>query len=147
MQISLINYVKLRVFVHATEDFGKVVQAVKNLFPSQIAEEIKFKKIRLTGHHGNPIILLEVKIKERKLIKALMERLSSDLNALDREFLATNFERHTKKGSLYLRFDKQSAFGGKVKFSSSDPIHLRIGFKTGKTSEMKKALGELGVLI
>lgn len=146
MQTSLIAYVKIRVFIHATEDSNKVIQAVKNLFPKQLAEEIKFKKTNLTGHHGNPIILLETRLKEKELIKTLMNKLASGLNLLDKKFLAMNFEQHAKKGSFYLRLDKQSAFKGEVKLSSADPIHLRVGFKTGKVIEMMKTFKELGIL-
>jgi len=80
------------------------------------------------------------------MIKAFVERLSSGLSTLDREFLSRNFEQHVRKGSLYLRFDKQSAFMGELRFGSADPLHLRVGFKTGKKEEMMKILRELGVL-
>ena len=142
----MISYVEIRAFAHATEDVDKVVQAVKNLLPQQASEELVFKKTSLKGHHGNPIVLVETKIQGKTMIKAFVERLSSGLSTLDREFLSRNFEQHVRKGSLYLRFDKQSAFMGELRFGSADPLHLRVGFKTGKKEEMMKILRELGVL-
>lgn len=138
---------EIRAFAHATEDVDKVVQAVKNLFPQQAAEELVFKKTCLKGHHGNLIVLLKVKIRDKTMLKAFIERLSEGLSTLDKEFLGRNFEQHVRKGSLYLRLDKQSAFMGELRFGSADPLHLRIGFKTGKKEEMMKILRELGVLL
>lgn len=147
MTINLVGYVSVRVFAHATEDVDKVIQAAMKLFPGKTVEELPFKRTKLTGHHGNPIVLLELKIKDRENVKAFIEKLSNELTVLDKEFLSTHFEQHTKKGSFYLRLDKQSAYKGKLKLGSADPIHLRIGFKTGKTAEMKKTFKELGVLL
>ncbi len=46
--------VHFRTFVHATEDEGKVVQAMK--FVSGLEE---FERDVTEGHHGNKIVILE----------------------------------------------------------------------------------------
>ena len=39
-----IAYVDIRFCVHATEDETKVIKAIKNIFPDDIFENIKFEK-------------------------------------------------------------------------------------------------------
>jgi len=133
-QKSSIDYVDLRVFAHATEDTEKVLKALHNLLPTGLLETIQFEKNSLTGHHGNSITFFTTHFTEKKLFSTLLEKIGQNLNAIDKEELITNFNLHIEKTSLYLRFDKQAAFLGKIKLAQNDPIHLKIHFKN-KTSE------------
>lgn len=129
-----IGYIDIRVFAHATESTQKVETATKNLFPISLQEILVLKKTTLTGHHSNPIILFTSKLTDRKLLPSVLERFGSELSSLDKEQLYQDINLHIEKGNLYLRFDKQAAFLGSLKFSQIDPIHLKIHFK-GKTSQ------------
>jgi hypothetical protein len=60
-----IGYIDIRVFAHATEELEKILNAVRNIIPEELVETITFKKTSLTGHHGNPITLLEARVKEK----------------------------------------------------------------------------------
>ncbi|MDR0493292.1 MAG: hypothetical protein LBH74_06620 [Nitrososphaerota archaeon] len=131
-----IGYIDIRVSAHATEDAGKVECAAKNLFPAELQETLIFQKTKLTGHHTNPIILFTAKLTERKLLPLVLEKLGNDLNTLDKEQLNQDIKLHLEKGNLYLRFDKQAAILGLLKFTQNDPIHLRIHFKNRTTGEI-----------
>ena len=63
-----IAYIDIRVFAHATEDPDKVQIAVRNLFPTELAETLIFEKTSCTGHHGNPIILFTSRLTDKKLL-------------------------------------------------------------------------------
>ena len=67
--MAILN-VHFRVFSHATEDEAKVIQALK--FASG-SDEIKREVTE--GYHGNPIIILEVFIKEKRRSKDFFSRL------------------------------------------------------------------------
>ncbi|MGD6933888.1 MAG: RNA-binding domain-containing protein [Candidatus Bathyarchaeia archaeon] len=141
-----IGYVDLRVFAHATEDPEKVLTALRNLLPTDLAETAQFEKSSLTGHHGNPITLFTTQLTDKKLLPVLLDKLGQNLNILDKEALNDEIKLHLEKHNLYLRFDKQSAFLGKIKFAQNDPIHLKIHFKNKTPEEIVEICKKSGLL-
>ena len=139
-------YIDIRFFAHATEDVNKAVEAVHHVLPSNHVEAIVFNKSNLQGHYGNPITFFEAKIKNKEIIRALVENLSSHLSELDKETLSKEINLHVEKGSLYIRLDKQAAFQGKLTLCKSDPIHIRIRFRKTKIEDIVKTCQELGML-
>jgi RNA-binding protein len=142
-----IAYIDIRVFAHATEDVSKVQKAVQNLLPTELSQTLLFEKISCTGHHGNPIILFTSKLTDKKLLPSMIEKIGKDLITLDKEKLSRDLKMHIEKGNLYLRFDKQSAFLGTLKFSQNDPIHMKIHFKNKTTQEITEILRRAGLLL
>ena len=141
-----IGYIDIRVFAHATEDEDKVQTAVRNILPSALAEEMVFQKASLKGHHGNPIILFQTKLTDKKTLPTALEKIAAGLSALDKEALQRDMKLHLEKRNLYLRFDKQTAFIGELHFSTVDPIHLKIHFKNKTPKEIAEFLKETGML-
>lgn len=141
-----IAYIDIRVFAHATEESVKVQTAVINLFPTDLAENLIFQKTNLTGHHGNPIILFTAKLTDKKMLPETLKKIGKDLGVLDKEELNQDIKLHLEKGNLYLRFDKQSAFKGSLKFSQIDPIHMKIHFKNKTTQEIIEFSKQIGLL-
>ena len=141
-----IAYMDIRVFAHATEDPAKVQTAVRNIFPADLAETFVFQGTNLTGHHGNPIILFTAKLTDKKLLPKSLEKIGKDLGVLDKEELNHDIKLHIEKGNLYLRFDKQSAFMGALKFSQNDPIHIKIHFKNKTAQEIIEFSKQTGLL-
>ena len=129
-----IGYIDVRVFVHATEDPEKVLTAVRNILPVELSENVVFQKTMLTGHHGNTIILFETKLSDKHTLPIALQKIGAGLTVLDKEKLDSDMRLHLEKRNLYLRFDKQYAYQGEVRFSQNDPIHFKIHFKN-KTSE------------
>ena len=119
-----IGYIDIRVFAHATEEVDKVLNAVHNILSPELIDIIAFKKTNLTGHHGNPIILFETRIKEKNAAQTVFEKLSLGLSTLDKELLNSEIKQHLDKGNLYVRLDKQSAYLNELKLSSADSIHF-----------------------
>jgi RNA binding exosome subunit len=141
-----VGYIDLRVFAHATEDPDRVLTAAQNTLPPESIGNITFKTVNLTGHHGNPIILFEARIKDKKLVQTAFSKLCSGLSMLDKELLANEVSQHLDKGNLYLRLDKQSAYLNELRLGSSDPIHLRIHFKKHGAQEVMDVCREFGLL-
>jgi RNA binding exosome subunit len=141
-----IEYLDIRVFTHATEDPQKVQTAVRNLMPDELAHTILFEATNLTGHHGNPITLLTAKITDKKLLPKTLEKIGAGLNSLDKEQLCTDLALHLERGNLYLRFDKQSAFLGQLKFTPNDPIHVKIHFKNKSSEQIAELCRSSGIL-
>jgi RNA binding exosome subunit len=101
-----------RAFCHATEDEANVVQAMK--FASG-AEEITREVTE--GYHGNPIVILEVFIKEKRRSRDFFARLEEDEI---KEIIASLGKRMDEDCNLYLRLDKQEAYSDKLKMTTSD---------------------------
>jgi len=141
-----ITCVDISFFAHATEDENKVIEAVRHLLPPPQVENIVFNKSSLRGHHGNPITLFETRIKEKERVRAVVENLSSGLSPLDKERLLREAELHVEKGSLYIRFDKQTAFQGQFKLGVSDPIRVRLRFKKSRLEDIVQICREIGML-
>jgi RNA binding exosome subunit len=142
-----IGYIDIRVFAHATEDTERVETAVRNLLPTELAENLIFQKTSLTGHHGNPIILFKAQLTDKKTLPVALEKMGSNLNSLDKEELCRNLKLHLDKRNLYLRFDKQAAFLGNVKFTQNDPIHFKIHFKNKTPEEITEICKNTGLLL
>jgi len=141
-----VAYVDIRFCAHATEDPEKVMKAVQNILPAEQEEDIQFERCKLEGHYGNPITFFETRIKDKKIVGALLKNLSDNLTPVDKRELEANIERCIEKGNLYIRLDKQAAFRGKVKLVTADPIRLRIKFRKTRTEEVIKVCKELGML-
>jgi len=142
---TLISYLDIRFFVHATENPDKVFEAVHHLLPPDYVDDIVFKKDKLKGYYGNPITLFETRIKKKDIIEAIVKTLSSGLSELDKEKLLREIDLHVEKGSFYIRLDKQAAFQGEFKLCSADPIRVRIRFKKRKLEDIIKTCRELGI--
>jgi RNA binding exosome subunit len=140
-------YIDIRAFVHATEDMDNVLSAVCNIIPAELSDKIVFRKTNLKGHYGNPIVLLETRVKKRREVEAIFEKLASDLSILDKEILSGEIRQRLSKGNLFIRLDKQSACLNEVKLRSDDPIHLRLHFKKSSLDEIMKACRRSGMLL
>jgi len=141
-----IAYINVRVFSHATEDPEKVQTAIRNTLPEQLAIDLTFTKTNLAGHHGNSIVLYEAKLLDRLALPFALEKIGASLSSLDKEQLNAEMKQHIEKRNLYLRFDKQNAFLGTLKWGSVDPIHFKINFKNKTPEEMVEICKKAGLL-
>ena len=141
-----IDYVEVRVFVHATEDEDKVQTAIATILPPELVDEISFKKTKLSGYHGNIILLLETRIQRKPLVHAVFLRLTRHLSPSDKEDLTDEIEHHLDKGALYLRLDKQAAYLHHFKIHPSDAIRLKLHFKQKSQKEIIEFCRVAGLL-
>ena len=141
-----IAYIEIRVFSHATEDIEKVQTATRNTLPEILATEIAFSKTNLNGHHGNPITIVEAKLEDRKVLPSALEKIGANLSPLDKTALNEELNTHLEKRTLFLRFDKQSAYLGTLKLSSNDPIHFKVHFKNKTPEEIEDICRKAGIL-
>jgi len=122
------------------------MSAVRNTLPEELGASAVFKKTSLTGHHGNPITLMEVELADRQKLMGVLGKIGAGLTALDKETLNREISLHLEKGNLYLRFDKQQAFLGALRFSSNDPIHFKVHFRNKTADEIVAICREAGLL-
>jgi RNA binding exosome subunit len=138
---NAVAYIDIRVFSHATEDEAKVMEAVKKILPSIYTDTIVFEKHVLSGHHGNPITFFDARVKDKEVLKAIVEKIAAHLNTMDKETLCSRLSEYTEKGSLYIRLDKQAAFMDEFKLAQVDPIRMHVRFKKRDITEICRELG------
>lgn len=141
-----IAYIDIRTLAHATEDIDKVEAALRNTIPNELVNTIVLKKNHLAGHHGNPIVILETRIKEKSAVQGVFRKLSTGLSIMDKEFLAGEIKQHLEKGNLYIRLDKQGAYVNELRLGKTDPIHFKVHFRKSDTEEVVEICREFGLV-
>jgi len=122
------DLVEIEAYAHATEDPSKVEEAIRNILFETIRDKIKLEKTTLRGHYGNPIIVYRGSIENvsEDLLLNLIRRMSPE----DRVSLKVSLDIHLGKHNiLYLRFNKQEAYLGRLKLDQIDAICLRLKLK------------------
>jgi RNA binding exosome subunit len=126
----------LSVIAHATEDIQKVEQATRFLVGLISRAQVSLTRQYMKGHYGNTITTISVKLLGKALLPNALQALIQRLPEPDRQFLVRDIESCVdKEGNLYLRFDKQEAFLGRVKSYQGDPIRMRLKFVSGYDSD------------
>ncbi|MFX0169819.1 MAG: RNA-binding domain-containing protein [Candidatus Hodarchaeota archaeon] len=135
-----LSRIVVHALVHATEDENKVRMAIENLFPQTAQTALKYKRTQLRGHHHNPIIRLEAELTDGLLVTHSVNSIGERLSTTERELVkATLATRTNQKGHLFLRFDKQDSYQGRLRIiNQGDSLRLVIQF-TGR----KMSLNEL----
>lgn len=114
---------EINLVLHATEDEGKVLQAVEDvlLVPSK-----RFSSSSSEGHFKNKIVLQRAILSSHEA-GSLAKRVISLLNSADREHLSRLVHEYSdEKGNLYIRLDKQRMCQGRVSLSETDAIRIRF---------------------
>ena len=123
--VNLVREVEVSAFAHATEDVDKVEKAMRSILPEE-SRDISFKRMPLTGYHGDSIIVLTGKIRKKEATMVL-RRAVQELSSLDQQrLLDESDDRLDGGGNLYLRFDKQRAFMGKTGLQETDPVRMKF---------------------
>ncbi|SFM17451.1 RNA-binding protein [Methanolobus profundi] len=134
----MIHYISLRVIAHSTEDLSRV-RAALDLFlrnamgmPDDAVTDEFVDVTDIEGHYGNSSVMLSSQITRRsdsvRLARFIRENMSQD----DVDTLRSEMPDRLDDDQLFhMRFDKQSAFLGKmVLSSSSDSITVKVKIAT-----------------
>ncbi|MDF9747108.1 RNA-binding protein [Natrinema salsiterrestre] len=111
-QIPL-HYVDLRTFCYATEDEKRVEEALRTFLPDGDDEPFELERTESEGHYGDRILVLSARVENADDVRHVLSRLA-DLESFD-ELIDELDERVTENTELFLRLDKQAAFGGDVR--------------------------------
>ena len=113
---------KIDLILHATEDFQKIAEPLNDLFA---IEKEDIAKQELSGHFGNPILMLHVEIKKKRADQ-FIKKLVSLIPRETMSELLTNIEERIFESSMYIRFSKQSLVKKILTLEEKDPIRIAI---------------------
>lgn len=118
----MISSIFISAIVHATEDAKKVKTAMLNLIPSNLRSTCEIQETYAKGHHGNPIILLNINIKYSEIAKETFNHIINSLSKTHISLIKSNPSLYSDGNSIFLRLDKQAAYNGIVQLSFSDDV-------------------------
>ncbi len=117
---------KIDLILHATEDFQKIAEPLNDLFAIEKEDVIKQD---LSGHFGNPILMLHVEIKKKRADQFIKKLVSLIPREIMSELL-TNIEERIFESSMYIRFSKQDFVKKILTVEEKDPIRVAIYIPT-----------------
>ena len=115
--------VEIAYFLHATEDYDKVIVTIAKEFSASID---KFEVSSAEGHYGNPLRIVKAHItgvEARDFAESFFGRLSSIVKDNIVQEIELSLNEH---GDLFIRLDKQQLLAGKIVLAEVDPIRLKF---------------------
>lgn len=137
----MVNQIEItfEVIIHATEDKRKILDSIDELF--EIKEQ-EFIEEKLSGHFGNPILLLKVRI-NKKRAEDFIKKLISKISKLQMNEFLQELDMHFEDSSLFLRVGKQDIIRKSVSFQQNDAIKIKISIPVYKKDELTKTYLEI----
>ena len=144
------SQILVHALVQATEDEEKVLVAVRHLFPEKAWPALRVARTPLQGHFHNPILQLVVTVDQPDLMLAALRHLGAELSEQDRSYLQRKLGAHyDSKGQLFLRFDKQECYRGRLRLlNRGDSLRMTVKL-AGRRRTLEAAFGlcrECGLL-
>lgn len=128
----MIHHIHFRVIAHATEDLSGVDSALDFflapcLSPKENLCDLK-ETIITEGHFENPITVKTAVLKKKGACSKFVQFFKDNISEEDLEILRAQMpERLDDDLNFYMRFSKQAAAIGKLKFTeSSDAVFVRV---------------------
>ena len=142
----MIHHINFRVIAHATEDLSGVDSALDFflapcLSPKDELSDLK-EMIETEGHYDNPIHILTAVVKKKNACSKFVQFFKENITEEDIQTLRDQMpERLDDDLNFYMRFSKQDAAAGKLRFTeSSDAIFVRVKMETYPKSWEKAGL-------
>lgn len=110
------------VFAYESEYPERVQQAFETFFPKK-----SISKVNSNGAFGTKIVIFRAKL-IKKPARELAEKIFANITGDEKQALLKKLDLHLdEEGSLYLRFDKQSAFEKKtMRFTPEEEGNIQI---------------------
>jgi len=122
----MITGVSFSTIAHATEDLSKVKSAILNLVPESARSACQINAAEAKGHHGNPITVLTLEIRDKDRAKEIVDYIVRLLPVGDRLRIRDQIDLYYDgRSALFLRVDKQTSFLRTPRLSLSDDV-IRI---------------------
>ena len=142
--VVMIHSISLRTSAQATEDLEKVKTALKLFLPPQGNEGIQdtsdhIHETAITGYYGNPITVIEAQLTKKKDCLHILDFIKRHLEPGDIFRLVDELPRRVDdECNLYIRFDKQDAYLGRLTITTaSDAILIRIKLQAYPAKQQK----------
>ena len=122
--MKVVHNITLEAFAYPTEDLKKVKKALSIILP----EKAKLKTEEIESYYGPSITKLSFLASKASDVRAMLEKITSKLSKEDKQKIVNTLdERMDENGCLFLRFNKQEAYNGKLMLEySGDTIKVVV---------------------
>ncbi len=138
-----VQSVEISAIAHATDDLEKVQAALTKILPESLKGRQLFTRRYLEGHYRNPITTFEARLTKPAEVEEFTTSFFRHLTKSEKLRIERDLALHSDmEGNLYVRIDKQKAFGGVVELGEEDPIRVRFKFNrlSGEATELMKTI-------
>jgi RNA-binding protein len=132
---------RVSAIVHATEDPGKVILALRQLCGQELFQP-RIEKKALKGHFGNEITTVTFSLQGLSA-ESLLTNLWSNLPSEDRDTMLDELDsRVDEEDRLHVRLDKQECFRGTLRLNDQDAIKVQVCFRkiSDSTEQVRRFL-------
>jgi len=147
---GIVSSVYMETYCHATEDLEKVKLALMNMIPPSIRNSVRISRDVLRGYHGNPIVVLRVRILDKEHALSTVQFLSSLMTDDDRRRIINTLGlRLDRSKNLYIRVDKQYAYRGLARVMEHDDvikIKISLSLRGKDLNKIREALKTIGLV-
>ncbi|BBD71873.1 hypothetical protein HS1genome_0262 [Sulfodiicoccus acidiphilus] len=135
-----VNSVTLSVFVHETEDEGKIDSSLRSFFSPYLGD-LTPTTSKVEGHFGDSLVIYKYYWKG-KGAKEVFHYLITSLPDLDRAALRKSLNAHIQGSKLHFRLDKQiMVLHRRVRLSQGDDvIKVVVSFSAFNSKELEEVL-------
>lgn len=142
---NMVRYIEISALAHSTEVVSRVKEAMLNLVPQHLRAHAKVGETLLTGHYGNPIRRLQLRLEVGA--EECARYIASRLSDADKRVLTATLDLRLHKSTLYIKLSKQDAYLGEVKlYEGDDSIKVVIGLRADRRP-VRGILEELGFIL
>ena len=131
--------VSLEIIVHATEEVKKILDAAYELF--EIKED-EFLQENLTGHYGNPILLLKTKL-AKKRAEEFIHRLVLKVSKSQLDEFINDIQMYFEDSSLFVRIGKQPLVRKLINLQQNDAVKIKISTPVYRKDDLTKTYLDL----
>jgi RNA-binding protein len=137
----MVNQIEIviEIIIHATEDTTKILESIYELF--EIKQE-EFVQERLTGHFGNPILIMRIKLRKNRA-KVFINKIFSKISKSQKEDFLQNIKIYFEDSSLFIRVSKEDIIRKLISLQQNDALKIKISTPVYKKSEIIKTYLEL----
>ncbi len=115
--------VEVSYFLHATEDYDRVISAIAKALHIQPES---FMTSDAQGHYGNPIKIVRAHLIGKETTD-FTKMLFGSFSSIQKQEMLTDIDRSLNEhGDLFIRLDKQMLLSGKLVQSDIDPVRIKI---------------------
>ncbi len=133
MESASVRSVKISTLSHATEDRGKVLKAMRELYSGKTSKE--FPAAKAKGHYGNEIVTLKTTITSGREANMFFTELWRRLAGSEREQTLSRLGDYIdQSGTLFLRIDKEECLQGRIRIGTIDTIRVEVHFSVNSSS-------------
>lgn len=140
--MPFIRKIEARAYARATEITERVTNAVLNVFPEEIRQNVMIKEEKAEGQSGDNILIITGLLDNSEDCELTFDFILNNMKKIDRGTIRRSLDLRLDENCVFfLRIDKQGAFLRKVLLANNaDVIRVRVYIKDSPRCKPENAM-------